>query len=107
MSFKHSPQEKSDQYVFSFYNYLPRVLDTHLKRNLINFVVNIKTRQVDPVARDNINELVHGGVLPEQHLSVVDLVLGQDHTHLAIKKILFDFNQYSPSKIVGTYSHSL
>lgn len=35
-----------------------------------------------PVTDNDINELVHPDVLPEQDLRVVDLVLSQDHPRL-------------------------
>jgi hypothetical protein len=40
---------------------------------LINFVVDVKARHVLPVALDDVNELVSGGILPEQDLRIKNL----------------------------------
>ena len=39
-----------------------------LKRNLINFVVDVKARKVDSIVRNDINQLVRRTVFTEQNL---------------------------------------
>ena len=48
------------------------------------YTLNMKNTSA-PVSYDHIDELVHGGVLAEEHLRVVDLILAQDHPDLIIR----------------------
>merc|ERR1719341_1011894 len=56
-----------------------------LQADLINLIVDIKAGHVDPGSRNDVNELIWSGVLPEKHLRVVYLVLVEDGAdHLLI-----------------------
>mmetsp|Transcript_18055 Transcript_18055/g.33350 ORF Transcript_18055/g.33350 Transcript_18055/m.33350 type:complete len:223 (+) Transcript_18055:223-891(+) len=50
-----------------------------LNRDSINLVEHIDTRHVDNVSFDNIDEVIYGAVLTQYDVSVVNLVLSEDH----------------------------
>ena len=52
-----------------------------LDGNLVDLVVDIEARHVDGFTIDNVYEVVRSGVLSEQHLGVVDLILVEDGPH--------------------------
>jgi len=49
-----------------------------LDGDLIDFVVDIQTRQIHTIGGDHVDELVLGAVLAEQHLGIEDLEGVQD-----------------------------
>lgn len=50
-------------------------------RDLVDFVEHVDARDIDPVALDDVNEVVLRGIVFEHDVGVVDFVLGQDGFH--------------------------
>ena len=47
-------------------------------RDLIDFIQAVDARHIDTISLDNIDQIVHSGVTPNNDVGIVDLILAQN-----------------------------
>ena len=58
---------------------------------MIDLIKNVKTRHVNSVSDDNVDELINRVVAPKEHFGVKDFVVGEHHLH----QFLGTFRQFA------------